>query len=56
LQDKRQTLRLRCPLPARSRQPSESPTDTQSLPPLDHSKGHLYQSMAANVRNLSYDT
>jgi hypothetical protein len=47
LQDKRQAMRLRCPLPNRHVKPSDN--DTQSLPPVEKSKGHLYNSMAANV-------
>lgn len=48
LQDKRQAMRLRCPLPNRHVKPSDN--DTQSLPPVEKSKGYLYNSMAANVR------
>jgi hypothetical protein len=46
LQDRRQTMRMYCPLPNKAR---AIPADSQSLPPLDTSKGPLPGSIAAGL-------
>lgn len=46
LQDRRQTMRMYCPLPNKAR---AMPADNQSLPPLETSKGHLPGSIAAGL-------